>query len=755
MNKWSRFFYTPSLPLYGKERITAGSSHAETALSAAEEGLVLLKNNGGILPLDASRPLALFGKAASEYIKGGGGSGDVHCPYVHGLADGLKLNNVKLFEPLLEFYSGELKKQYDEKKAPGMTTEPKVPSHLADEARSFADTAVIVLNRYSGEGWDRSDFDLTEGEIGLIDEVTSRFDRVIAVINSGGVIGLGRIKDDAKIQGVLHMWQGGMEGGLAAARALLGLVNPSGKLADTHARTIDDYPSTAGFGKSEDYVEYTEGIYVGYRHFETSENARNAVVYPFGYGLSYTTFTVECTDSHEDDKMVAFTVKVTNTGSVSGKEAVGLYFKAPEGKLDKPARVLVDFDKTALLEPGKSQELRLYADKYLMSSYDEKGAVAEAAYVLEPGDYEFYLGSNVETAGLLPYRMHISEPRITSQLSHKGGPKESSDMNESVIGKLTAEESDGLTPWVRAVAPRICWAKRDVKTLMDVYEKKCTLDEFVAQLTDDQLVDLTGGQPLTGVSNVWGFGNLPEYGIPNVQCADGPAGIRINPETGVATTAFPCSTMLCCTWNRSLARAVGFAAGEELKENNLGVWLAPAINIHRNPLCGRNFEYYSEDPVLAGKMAAELVKGVQNNHVGTSVKHFACNNKEVNRKNSDSRVSERALREIYLKAFEIVVKEAKPYTVMSSYNVINGTRASENKDLITGILRDEWGFEGFVMSDWWNMAEQYKEILAGNDLKMACGFPDRVKKAMELGALTREDIEKCVKRILNVILLLD
>ncbi|MCR5101171.1 MAG: beta-glucosidase, partial [Butyrivibrio sp.] len=297
--------------------------------------------------------------------------------------------------------------------------------------------------------------------------------------------------------------------------------------------------------------------------------------------------------------------------------------------------------------------------------------------------------------------------------------------------------------------------KNGAKPLIDVYEGRLSIDDFIEQLSDDDMIDLLGGQPNTGVANTWGIGNKPEYGIPNVMTSDGPAGVRINPECECPTTAFPCATLLAATWNRDIVNLVGVAGGEELKENNLQIWLTPAVNIHRNPLCGRNFEYYSEDPYLAGKLAAEMVKGIQSNNVASSVKHFAVNNKETNRKHSDSRVSERALREIYLKVFEIIVKEADPWTIMSSYNVVNGYRASESKDLLTNILRKEWGFKGMVTSDWWNRAEQYKEILAGNDVKMANGYPDRVRKAMEMGALRREDLKICVKRVLEMILKLD
>ena len=237
--------------------------------------------------------------------------------------------------------------------------------------------------------------------------------------------------------------------------------------------------------------------------------------------------------------------------------------------------------------------------------------------------------------------------------------------------------------------------------------------------------------------------------------ADGPAGLRIAPECGICTTAWPCATLLACTWNTDLVEMIGEAGAKEVKENNIGVWLTPAVNIHRNPLCGRNFEYYSEDPLVAGKMGAAMVRGIQSRHIAATVKHFAANNKETNRKHSDSRVSERALREIYLKAFQIIVEEADPWAIMSSYNIINGHRASECKELLEDILRGEWAFKGMVTTDWWTRGEHYKEIKAGNDLKMANGFPERVKRAMDLGELDRKDLEHCAKRILELILKLD
>ena len=325
-------------------------------------------------------------------------------------------------------------------------------------------------------------------------------------------------------------------------------------------------------------------------------------------------------------------------------------------------------------------------------------------------------------------------------------------------GNIDPSLTEGVAPGQRAI-PYFRFAdgmaKNGSHDIMDVVEGRITLDEFVSELSIDDLIHLLGGQPNTGVANTFGIGNMPEYGIPSVMTADGPAGVRIAPEVGICTTAFPCSTLLACTWNPDVLEAVGRAGGEELKENNLALWLTPAICIHRSPLCGRNFEYYSEDPFVTGKLAGAMVRGIQSNNVGATLKHFALNNKETNRKNSDSRVSERAAREIYLKAFEMIVKNDNPWAIMSSYNMINGYRASESEDLLTGILRDEWGYEGMVTTDWWTCGEHYKETKAGNDLKMGNGYPDRVKKAYDKGAISRSEMETSVKRILGLILKLD
>ena len=284
---------------------------------------------------------------------------------------------------------------------------------------------------------------------------------------------------------------------------------------------------------------------------------------------------------------------------------------------------------------------------------------------------------------------------------------------------------------------------------------EATLDAFIAQLSDEDLAWLLGGQPNTGVANTFGYGNLPGYGVPNAMPADGPAGVRILPHVGVKTTAFPCACLLACTWDEALTEQVGRAAGEEVKENNIAAWLAPGVNIHRNPLCGRNFEYYSEDPLLTGHLAGALIRGVQSNGVAATAKHLALNNKETNRTQADSRASERAIREIYLKAFEIIVKQYDVWSIMTSYNVINGHRASENADMLNGILRQEWGFQGLVTTDWWTLGEHYKEVAAGNDMKMGAGFPERLLEALRVGALTRAQMELAARHILGMILKLD
>lgn len=806
MGKWQRIMYQPVLPM-GEDgkRVTGSREHIGLSRRAAGEGMVLLKNEGGRLPLASGARVALFGKGTIDYVKGGGGSGDVTVAYVRNLYEGMKLKEkegkVSVFPDLPLFYEEELQKQYAQGAVPGMTREPEVPEELLYKARAFADTAVITICRFSGEGWDRKcqiheegyelfeneirqmelsasifengDFYLTNGEQKLIETVKEHFSKIIVVMNVGGMVDTSWFKDCPEISAVLMAWQGGMEGGLAMADVLCGDVNPSGKLVDTFAASLEDYPSTENFHESVYYVDYTEDIYVGYRYFETIPGAYEKVNYPFGFGLSYTDFRIAVLEAGQKEDQIQILARVTNIGRKEGKEVVQVYFQAPQGRLGKPSKVLAAYEKTRALKPGESQVLALSFDIASMASYDDLGKVCQSAYVLEPGAYGFYVGSSIRDVEKLDYSYDLKETVITEQLSSQAAPcrltrRLLADGSYESLPLRELHEEEGLPRQDKNMLEGYLPGVRERKSmsfaqlagsrrprLLDVAEGKITLDELIVQISDEDLIHLLGGQPNTGVANTFGMGNLPEYGVPNVMTADGPAGLRINPECGIHTTAFPCATLIACTWDPQLAEEIGAAAAAELKENNIGVWLAPAVNIHRSPLCGRNFEYYSEDPLVAGKTGAAMIRGIQSLHIGACAKHFACNNKETNRKDSDSRVSERALREIYLKAFEIIVKEADPYMIMTSYNLINGVQASENKELLTGILRGEWGYRGMVTTDWWTHGEHYRETKAGNDVKMGNGYPERVKEALEKGYISREEIAACAKRVLEMVLKMD
>ncbi len=798
MGNWTRARYQVNLPLYkGKEKVTAGKEHLELAHRAAREGMVLLKNENHALPLKADTKIALFGKGTFDYVKGGGGSGDVTCEFSINLYDGLKRQEKapEIFEPLCDFYRANVEKQMSEGASAGLTVEPAIPQDLLKQAAAFTDTAIISISRFSGEAWDRksvtysnqevfekeisqlaaklfpdSDFYLTEAEKTMVNEVCENFSRVIVVLNIGGLMDAKWFASNDRISGVLLAWQGGMMGGLAAADLLMGMASPCGKLPDTIACDLDDYPSTAGFHESPEYVNYTEDIYVGYRYFETIPGMEEKVVYPFGYGLSYTDFEIVPLSAEENGEKISVKVRVDNTGAITGKEVVQLYYGAPKGKLGKPERELAAFVKTKELAPGEGQELSLEFSAANMASYDDLGKVQKSAYVLEKGEYRLFLGENVRDAKQLNFVYVSRENKIVSQLLSRLAPPQlekrmlSDGTYESLPAGTPVDRSDNglgndgfrpdlpMTPQVRFVDHMTFFDRSSYVQLDDVADGKVSLDDFMALLSVDQKIHLLCGQPNIGVANTFGFGNLPEFDVPSVMTADGPAGLRIRPEVGVNTTAFPIATLLASTWDPELVEEVGFAAGEEVKENNISIWLTPAVNIHRSPLCGRNFEYYSEDPTLAGLLSGAMIKGIQRNGVAATIKHFCCNNKETNRRWSDSRVSERALREIYLKVFEIAFKTGHFWALMSSYNIVNSRRCSESQELLTGILRDEWGYDGVVMTDWWNGGEQYKEVIAGNDVKMGCGYPDRVKLAFDKGLVCEEEITTSAKRVLELIL---
>ena len=802
MEKWIRARFLPGIPLGADgRRVTAGKEHIALSRRAAREGMVLLKNEGNALPLRPDCKVALFGKATADYVKGGGGSGDVTVPYIRNIADGFAevLGKEAVFPDTVDFYRQYVAEQYAAHWAPGMIAEPDIPEEMLRNARSFTDTAIVSISRFSGEGWDRKsprakitrknpvtgdavsmsdvlfergDFYLSGAERRMVETVSQAFEKTIVVINAGGMVETACFRDNPRIKGLLLAFQGGMEGGCAEAELLAGLASPSGKLTDTYAADLEDYPGCADFYDSEDYVHYYEDIYVGYRYFETLPGMAEKVVYPFGFGLSYTRFSLTQEKILFTADEAEISVLVTNEGDCAGKEVVQVYYSAPQGLLGKPAKELAGYRKTKLLAPGESEQIVIRFPLSQMASYDDLGKVERSAWVLEAGEYRFFVGTSVRDGQWLENTWTLPENRIVRQLTSRMAPTclekrlladgtweklPTGPCNDFLSTALTPMSHDDLhsTPEVRAV-PRIKNFGRGIgMKLQDVADGKISLKEFVSALPVTDLACLLGGQPNVGLANTFGYGNNPLYGIPNIMTADGPAGIRFHQGIGVTTTAFPCATLLGSSWDPDLVFEVGAAASLEAKENNIMVWLAPGVNIHRNPLCGRNFEYISEDPLLAGKQAAGMIRGIQSNHIAATPKHFALNNKETNRRNCDSRASERSIREIWLKQFEIIVKESHPWSIMSSYNIINGHRASENRDLLTGILREEWGFDGMVTTDWWTFGEHYKEVAAGNDMKMATGFPDRLQEALEKGVLTREDMEKAAENILRLILRID
>ncbi|MBP3560719.1 MAG: glycoside hydrolase family 3 C-terminal domain-containing protein [Clostridia bacterium] len=786
MEKYARFRYQPCKPLGEDGRcVTASLKHIALSKEAATEGMVLLKNDNKALPLKKGEKIALFGKATIEYIKGGGGSGDVNCPYIRNIADGFKSKEaegkVSVYMPLVDFY-----KEYVEKESVNVLTqeqinarwdivnnmefcterddmtydtfaamhvkEAEVPYSLIEDAGKNADTAIITLSRFSAEGVDRrpqgGDYYLSDLEKELIDNVTKNFNKVIIIINSGAQIDCEYFAENDKVQGILFGWQGGMEGGSAIADLLCGDVNPSGKLVDTIAKSYDCYPCKDDFWECFDHVDYSDDIFVGYRYFETIPGANKNVRYPFGYGLSYTSFEISGKVCCESDGKIIGIATVKNTGNVAGKEVVQLYYSAPQGKLGKPSKELAAFKKTKFLIPGEAETVVMSFDINDMASFDDLGKIQKSARVLEKGNYSFYIGTSVRDNEKLDFEYTVNEDTVTEQLSDWCKPFKLKKrlLADGSYEELPLGEEEylyGINEPTNAKAP-------EKEVVFDKVGEEISLDEFVAQFTLEELMEFVGGHGPTGVCNTGCFGGLERLRVPAVPTADGPAGLRLDVETGIPTTAWPCATLLACMWNPELAYEVGKGGGAEIRENNLGVWLSPALNIHRDPLCGRNFEYYSEDPLIAGKTASAVTRGVQSQKVAVSIKHFACNNKEANRFASDSRVSERALREIYLRGFEIAVKEADPWTVMSSYNLINGQHTSESYELLTGILRDEWGYKGMVVTDWGVKNDPVKEVKAGNDMKMHCGYPEDLKKGYDNGDITRADLELCVKRILEM-----
>lgn len=703
----------------------------------AREGMVLLKNEGGILPLDHTRPVGILGQECLNFIHGGGGAAHVYCEYVRTLPEGLyeKEQQGKLtlchrsIEQVQAAYSAEQLNALAKEMEIALVTYQRDASEGYD--RLLTTTEETRANVYAGEavaGASTVTHDITAGyeitarERAFFDAIEqSALQSVVLILNISDNVDLSFIEEYKKIKAVLLVYLPGMEAGCAIADVLCGDTNPCGKLADTIARRYEDYPTAENFGKEPFRTEYKEGIFVGYRYFETF--APEKVLYPFGFGLSYTTFERSELRFTCRAEMVTVTVTVTNTGDRAGKEILQVYSAAPKGKLPQPKLELRGFAKTKLLQPQESQQLTVTFPLRAMASFGEGG------WMLEQGDHLIYLGSSVR------------------ELTH--------------CGTVTLWEDALLEPaphrfggegYTRSYPD---WTKNELNdqgfTLFDVAEDRCSLEDFICQLSAEELVQLAQGAPCSFPLGTAGVGDLPKRGVPNPQTADGPAGIR----RSVNATCFPCGTLVACSWDTELQLAMGKAIGNEGVSTDVDILLAPAQNIHRDPRCGRNFEYLSEDPLLSGKTAAALVRGVQSEGMAATVKHFAANNCELNRKKNDSIVDERALREIYLRSFEISIKESNPIFVMSSYNLINGVHTCANAPLLLGVLRDEWGYEGAVMTDWRTGVALTDELQAGNNIKMPFGYFDegeRALKAYQDGALSLQTLRDNAYWVLKAVM---
>ena len=735
----------------GEKYVTPGIS--EKIRQAGAEGCVLLKNDG-TLPLDLAEEIAVFGRCQLDWFYVGYGSGgDVHAPYTVNLMEGLDNAGAAYNKTLAETYRAWTQSGDNEALHgwwghwPYSHPEMPLSEALVQAAASSAKTALVVIGRAAGEDRENTltpgSYYLTAEETAMLDAVTKAFSHTVVVLDIGGIMDMSWTeKYGDKLSAIMIVWQGGMESGNAVSDVLYGKINPCGKLPDSIARHYEDYPSAANFG-GKVYNDYAEGIFVGYRFFDKHPEK---VLWPFGFGLSYTTFSLEPVSLRRGEA----TVKVTNTGAAGGKEVVQLFCHQPKGRLEKAERVLVAFAKTRELLPGESELVTMTFDDSYLASYD----ALLSAFVLEAGTYRFTV-NDVEAGALeIPQFTIVEqlEPVLTSYV----------DLKTRILEHLPKEIAPSNSQTIR---------------LEDVADGKASLDDFIAQLSPEELEALSRGHGMMnselgapGNAGVLGgvLPSLREKGAAPITCCDGPAGLRLKSFCAL----IPCGTALASTWNTELVEALHVLVGKEMIYRSVDVQLSPGMNIHRNPLCGRNFEYFSEDPVLSGKMAASVVRGVQSTGKASCPKHFACNNQEVKRNTNDSRVDERALREIYLRNFEICVKEAKPLTIMTSYNKINGVWSHYNYDLVTTVLRKEWGFTGMVMTDWWmqhsaspefpNLSDNAYRVRAQVDVHMPGDFNFRAKTYRVDGSLlktlgepdgiTLGELQRTAKNVLSLIL---
>ena len=764
------------------EKTLDWEQYLKTAAQVVSEGIVMLKNDNDALPLNPDDEIALFGRIQLHYYKSGTGSGGmVNVSKITGIPDGLLENGVSVNEELLDVY-----RKWDSEnpfdlgdgwgKEPWSQTEMPLDEALVAHVSESSHTAIVIIGRTAGEEQDNSlhegSYLLTAAEKDMLAKVRHHFPKMIVLLNVGNIIDMNELLSFDP-DSVLYVWQGGMTGGTGTADVLTGKISPCGKLTDTIAANVNDYPSAPYFG--DPYRNfYSEDIYVGYRYFETF--ARDKVLYPFGFGLSYTTFDIAITGAKQLSDKWDFTVKVTNTGNYSGKEVVQIYCKAPQGRLGKPSRVLCGYEKTDTLAPGKSQVMTISVSNAQIASYDDSGVTGHAhCFVLEEGTYRFYAGSDVRSAKEF-YHCPQNSTEVISRHEQALAPVESFDRIHPEIseGRYVIRMENVPLSHVDEAKRRQDNLPKEIPftgdkgiRLADVKNGTHTMDEFIAQLTDYDLSCMIRGEgmnsPKVTAGTAAAFGGVSDeltaLGIPCGCCDDGPSGMRL--DCGTKAFSLPNGTMIACTFNRTLIRELFSLTGLEMIANKVDCLLGPGMNIHRHPLNGRNFEYLSEDPFLTGTIASAQLKGLHSAGVTGTIKHFCGNNQETDRHDTNAVISERALREIYLKGFEIAVKEGNADSIMTTYGPVNGVWTAANYDLTTQILRNDWGFTGFAMTDWWakinrrgqavDKSDLAAMAMAQNDVYMVCSCgaqnDDNILASLKDGSLQRSELQRCAANI--------
>ncbi len=751
------------------------------------EGCVLLRNENHALPLHKGCKTAVFGRAQMNYFKSGLGSGGlVNTRYVTGIYEAMsRSGDFVLDQQVRSIYEEWIKDnpfQIGDGWAhhPWFQQEMPVDEDMIAAAAHRSEAAVVIIGRTAGEDRDNmqeaGSWFLTEEEEHLLELVCRHFSRTIVLLNVGNIIDMAWV-EKYNPAAVMYVWQGGQDGGLGVADVLSGRVSPSGRLTDTIARTVADYPSDSQFG-DEFRTVYSEDIYVGYRYFESF--APEKVLYAFGEGLSYTEFMHEPVSFERKDGTIIIRHRVKNIGEYASKEVVQIYAELPQGRLGKPALTLCGFAKTGIIAPGQAQDIEITVDDRSLASYDDSGVTGyQFCTLMEAGTYRFFAGHSVRSLAECG-SFDLADTLVLSRHEQCCAPAEEFQRminSGGAIGyeaaPLRLEHPDSRR--AHCLPAEIPVTEYHGLKLKDVYEKRCTVEELVAQMTDDDLCCIVRGEgmssPRVTPGTAGAFGGVSDrltdmYGLPTACCADGPSGIRM--DCGNTAFSMPNGTLQACTWNEELVAELYVYEGLEMRKYQVDNILGPGINIHRHPLNGRNFEYFSEDPLVTGRMAVAQLRGLEQSGVSATIKHFACNNQEFSRRQVNAVISERALREIYLRAFEMAVREGGARSVMTSYNPLNGCWTASSYDLVTSILRNEWNFDGIVMTDWWAMGSEEGEepsvkkvasmVRAQNDLFMVTNEPaansgeDDSAESLAAGKVTRAEYQRSAVNICRFVM---